>query len=256
MIYIHPKAEPFYLRGSQEVALLFLHGFTASPAEVLPVARIIHNISGHTVSGPLLPGHGSHPRFLNRLLWQDWFQAVEEEIAFLQSRYNKVFVAGLSMGGLLALHAASCCQGLSGVISINAPIFLYSSCSAYLSRFTAYFLPYSRKKNLEELRELAGQGRFAYDVIPVKAYRQLLKLKARVIRDLPGLTIPALVVQSVRDRTVWPGSGPFLAGSIKGARLLELPESGHIATMGPEVELIAQEIASFMAKSDCASTGI
>jgi carboxylesterase len=246
MVYIHPKAEPFFLNGSREMALLFLHGFTASPSEVFPAAKKVHEISGCTVSGPLLPGHGSDPRFLNRLKWQDWFQAVEKEAVFLQAEYKKVYVAGLSMGGLLALHAAACMKDLRGIISINAPIFSRAPFLDFTSRIIARFQPYYPKKNLEELRELETKGRFAYDVMPGRAYLSMLQLKSLVIRELTELNLRVLILQSRQDDVVNPGSGSFLTSQVKGARLVELQESGHIATMGPEVGLIAQEIGSFI----------
>ncbi|WP_172674148.1 alpha/beta hydrolase [Syntrophomonas palmitatica] len=146
MIYIHPKAEPFFLSGSRETALLFLHGFTGSPSEVFPAAKKIHEICGCTLSGPLLPGHGSDPRFLNRLDWQDWYQAAEKEIRFLQTEYEKVFAAGLSMGGLLTIHAGVCLKNLQGIISINAPIYSNAPFLDFTSKLIAYVQPYYRKK--------------------------------------------------------------------------------------------------------------
>ena len=115
MAEIFPQAESFLLTGQTDTACLFIHGFTASPSEVYPVARLIFEKTGFTVSGPLLPGHGCTPREMNQTCWQDWFSRVEQEIDYLHRRHKRVFVAGLSMGGLLGLHAASRKEGLAGV---------------------------------------------------------------------------------------------------------------------------------------------
>ena len=121
MIYIHDQAEPFFLQGNKDMALLFLHGFTASPSEVRTVAEKIHAASGYTVSGPLLPGHGSHPSFLNATGYSDWYRTVEDELSFLQQHYANVYVAGLSMGGLLAVYAGLYHAGLQGGLRALRP---------------------------------------------------------------------------------------------------------------------------------------
>ena len=60
MIHVYSRVEPF-LSGSNNIAMLFIHGFTASPSEIYPVAKLVHQATGITVSGVLLPGHGSIP---------------------------------------------------------------------------------------------------------------------------------------------------------------------------------------------------
>lgn len=41
-----------------KTGFLLLHGFTATTAEVRPLGEALH-AAGHTVSAPLLPGHGT-----------------------------------------------------------------------------------------------------------------------------------------------------------------------------------------------------
>jgi hypothetical protein len=45
---------------SGPLGILLLHGFTATTAEVRPLAKLLHQ-DGYTVSGPLLPGFGTTP---------------------------------------------------------------------------------------------------------------------------------------------------------------------------------------------------
>ncbi|HZK86725.1 MAG TPA: hypothetical protein VFC40_02020, partial [Syntrophomonas sp.] len=46
MSEVHPPAKPFFLAGSSGQALLLLHGFTASPSEIRPLAELINTING------------------------------------------------------------------------------------------------------------------------------------------------------------------------------------------------------------------
>lgn len=245
MIYVHPRAEPFFLTGSKERAILFLHGLTGSPSEVYPTSLCLNQNYGYTVSAPLLPGHGSHPRFLNRTSWQDWFDAALQELSFLLSSYERVWIAGLSMGGLLALHAARWVDGLQGAISINAPLYPRGSAFITVSSMLGFIRPYHPKRNVRQLKELAARGRYTYDVMPVKAFRTMMDLRNQVKEEARAISVPVLIIQGKQDEVVQPISGPHLARMISGSKLISLDHSEHIATMGPDSEYVGQAIAEF-----------
>lgn len=251
MTEINPQAKPFYLSGNTEKALLMLHGFTASPSEVFPVARLVHEQSCCTVSGILLPGHGSDPARMNQCRWQDWYGAVKTELTQLRQRYEKVYVGGLSMGGLLALNAALDMEGLRGAISINAPIYYRNPFMTWMAPVYGTMKPFYPKKGTHEMVQLEKAGRFAYRVMPVKAFQELMRLRARVMQEIHNIKIPALIMQGQMDDSVHPRSGKFLFDQTKAqqATLLELKASGHIATMGPEKEQVASGITAFMENS-------
>ena len=62
---LNPELEggSFFWKGG-ETGVLLLHGLTATTAEVRPLAKRLFN-EGYTVSGILLPGHGSTPENLS-----------------------------------------------------------------------------------------------------------------------------------------------------------------------------------------------
>jgi len=246
MSYIHPQAQPIFLSGSQKTALLFIHGFTASPSELYPTAQLIYQLNGCTLSAPLLPGHGSNPRFLNRSNWEEWYNAVEKELNFLMENHDQVFVGGLSMGGLLALHAGSQVKGLKGAISINAPIFNRSPLLTTASPLIGRIRPYYPKKGGTRLRSLEEAGRFAYNVIPAKAFQSLMNLRNTIMEETDNINLPVLLIQSLRDESVHPRSVQYLQEKIKHTELIELHCSEHIATMGSEKEKIARAIVDFI----------
>ena len=43
---------------------------------------------------------------LNTTRWQDWYAVLDAEVDKLRQNHDRVFVAGLSMGGCLALRLA------------------------------------------------------------------------------------------------------------------------------------------------------
>ncbi|MEN6328097.1 MAG: alpha/beta fold hydrolase [Syntrophomonas sp.] len=248
MADIHQQARPFLLSGNNDTAVLFIHGFTASPTEVYPTAWLLHEMNGCTINGLLLPGHGSTPEDMNRINWEEWYRAVEKAIRSLQKDYRKVWAAGLSMGGLLAIHAGVNCPGLDGVISINAPVFIKAPLFKWLAPFLQIFKPYLPKGNIALIRQLQAQGRFAYDCTPVQAFRSMMKLRDMVVGEIEGLTVPLLLMQSGQDESVKTVSARYLAQKAHKAeaKIVDLPGSRHVATMGPEKQLIAREMAAFM----------
>src|SRR4030095_16396304 len=96
---IMPGAEPYFHRGGK-VGCLCLHGFTASPAEVKWFAQHLA-AEGYTVYAPRLAGHGTRPQDLARTRWTDWYASASDGYHLLRQQCEKVFVCGMSMGGLL-----------------------------------------------------------------------------------------------------------------------------------------------------------
>ena len=69
---------------------------------------------------PLLPGHGTTWQDCNGTGWPDWYGAVDDAFAELRQRCGQVFVAGLSMGGTLALALAEHHgSAVSGLVLVN-----------------------------------------------------------------------------------------------------------------------------------------
>lgn len=94
-----------------EKVFLLLHGFTATPAQFLPIGKTLFE-AGHNVLIPLLPGHGlagdwngDNPPPLPedfgpyRVFCQQWLD-------YAQHLGRQVYVGGLSSGGTLAAWLA------------------------------------------------------------------------------------------------------------------------------------------------------
>ena len=87
-------------------AVLLVHGFPGTPAEMRCVGDVFADAgwSGHSL---LLPGFGAEIPSLAHMHHTDWDTAVECALKSLYQRYHRVMIAGNSMGGALALRAAS-----------------------------------------------------------------------------------------------------------------------------------------------------
>jgi carboxylesterase len=238
--FIWTEANPFSLEGNG-TAILMLHGFSASPSELRLLADGL-NWLGYSVRAPLLPGHGSDPRRLNSTRAEDWKDAVARELAQMRANSDRVVVIGLSMGGLLALWMVE--EGLTSAETfvINPALEVRNPLSRLAGPIgkVCRFLP---KKKDEESERLAAMGRFAYEVVPVKAFRELDRLRREVITGRDALTLhPPVCFQSRNDPAVVSSAVAGFWEDLPGAELIWLEESKHVATMGPEVGLIVTAI--------------
>ena len=99
------KNVDFHLPGGRNGVLL-IHGLTGTPTEMRFVAKGL-NRNGFTVYGMQLAGHCGDEADLLATGWHDWYRSVVEAAEKLRGEVDHLFVAGLSMGALLALKLAA-----------------------------------------------------------------------------------------------------------------------------------------------------
>ena len=132
--------------------------------------------------------------FGNLKKWSDWVVAVEEKYQQLQSTCRVVFVGGESMGGLLSLYLAQKHPEISGVLLYAPAVKIRSLGRANLA---SYFSSFRWKKGGDESMPWKG-----YRVVPLKASRQLSKLRRKVVRFLPEIKAPVIIFQGKLDRSL------------------------------------------------------
>jgi len=98
------KPSEFRLSGGRSGVLL-IHGLTGTPAEMRFVGNGL-NRAGFTVLGMQLAGHCGDEADLLATGWKDWYASVVSAAERLRDECDHVFVAGLSMGAVLALKLA------------------------------------------------------------------------------------------------------------------------------------------------------
>ena len=197
----HLEGDPFFWQAGP-VGVLLIHGLKATTAEIRPVAKALL-AKGYTVSGPLLPGHGTTPEDVNRYRWQDWVKNVEDAYRQLTTHCNQVFVGGESTGGLLALYLGIHHPEVDGIITYAPALKLtLSQVDVIRLHLIAPFVPYlHQEENKDEDREMAWQG---YTVNPLRGVIQLLRLQRQVKPRLASIRRPVLVIQGKLDPSIHP----------------------------------------------------
>ncbi|MFE2510574.1 alpha/beta hydrolase [Streptomyces naganishii] len=241
-----PGAEPYRHEGG-EVGVLLCHGFTGSPQSLRPWAEYLAG-RGLSVSLPLLPGHGTRREDLRITGWQDWYAEVDRELRVLRGRCAHVFVAGLSMGGALALRlAARHGDDVAGVIVVN-PAGKVHGAAARVLPVARHFVRTSRGIASDIAKE--GVAELGYDRVPLHAAHSLRIFFRLLDGELPQVTQPLLLMRSPRDHVVPPADSARILSRVSSVDVTEvlLEHSYHVATLDHDADRIFEESHAFIGR--------
>ena len=245
-----PTAEPFFADANpsddgQRVGVLLSHGFTGSPASMVPWGKYLAE-QGYAVAVPRLPGHGTTWQEMNRTRWQDWYGEVERSFEKLRANCDQVVVGGLSMGATLALLLAANRQSeVAGIVSVNVSIDNKDPrrfALPLLKRLVPSF------PGIVDDVKKPGVTESGYDRMPLRAAAELVGLYKHLQPQLPRITQPLLVFRSSTDHVADPGSHDLLMKSVSSRDLTEriLENSYHVATLDYDAPVIFEESAEFV----------
>lgn len=238
----HLNGDAFFLEGGK-TGIFLSHGYSATTAEVRLVAEKLH-AAGYTVGAPLLPGHGTKPEDLNQVKWQDWVRAGESELEKLFGGCEQVWVAGESMGGVLALYLASKYPQVVGVILFAPAIRLTMNFVDKVQlQLGSYFISEMPRESLDG--STLWQG---YPCIPLKGAVQLLRFQGATLKELSKITQPTIVFQGRNDLTVAPEAGEMILDGISSRVKAHywMENSSHAIVLDKEYEEVANISLQFI----------
>jgi len=219
---------PFDLPGTGRAAALCLHGLTGTPYEVRSIGEAL-SAAGIAALGPALPGHNETPEHLARVSHGEWVAAAREALARLRATHERVFVIGLSMGGLVSLTLAAE-ERVDAAIVIGVPLRLRQQ-AVRLVPIAKRFMPFFPKSVGSDIRDAAARARHpSYDRMPLASIHELLRLQRRVRALLSRIEAPLLVAHGALDRTAHPDDAQEILRGVASVERehLCLPASGHV----------------------------
>ena len=227
---ILPGAEPFLFRRGRTGCLL-LHGFTATPQEVLRLGAYLAN-QGHTALGPRLAGHGTSLDDLARTRWPDWLASAQDGYDMLRGACDRIVLLGVSMGGLLSVLLAVD-QPPAGLVLMSTPITLHPSPLRRWLKPFSLLVPRLRKGRPDWFDSSALAERIAYPAYATRAAAEVQDLIPRARAALPQVTVPTLVIHSRNDTFVLPTHAEVLMTELgaRDKRLLMIEGSNHLITL-------------------------
>lgn len=244
-----PNAKSFFFKGSSH-AILLLHGFTGTPGHMRPIGEKLHQ-AGYTVQGMMLPGHGTHFEDMASCTKEVYISAVCNTISTLQNEYQKVTVAGLSMGGVLSLIAAEE-MNVASIITLSAPMKTknkFMSLAKILSPIKPIIYWRNNPKRKEQLDEKYDLGYTCFPTVSAYALHQLI---AQCRKNLHKVHCPILVIQSHGDETISDDSLDIIVNRSMSTRKekLWLNTAPHVCTLSNESPIIVNTITRFLNASD------
>jgi len=237
-------AEPFSQDGS-DVGVLLCHGFTGTPQSMRPWGEFLAD-RGYTVRIPLLPGHGTTWQEMNSTTWQDWYGCVDASFRELHQTCERVIVGGLSMGGALSLQLAQeHGPRISGLVLVN-PAVKFDDPRNRLLPVLKHIL--GSVDAIGNDVKKPGVTELAYTRTPLKAAHSQMVAWSSVIRELPEVTQPVLLLRSTQDHVVPASSSALVLSRISSRDVTEvlLEDSYHVATIDNDAPRIFDESAKFI----------
>lgn len=243
------KAEnkPFFFEAGPR-AVLLLHGFTGSSADVRMLGRFLEK-KGYTSLAPQYRGHGTAPEELIKTNPDEWWQDVQDAYNRLQEAgYQEIAVAGLSLGGVFSLKLGLN-QPVKGIITMCAPMtmrtldLMFEGVLAYAKQYKRY-----EGKTADEIEK-------EVEAIRQKGMPSLLelqKLVSDVRAEVDLVYAPLFVVQAANDNIIDPKSAHYIyeeaQSNMKDMKWYE--QSGHVITLGREKDQLHEDIYQFLEKLD------
>ena len=267
----------FSLKGEGDATAILIHGLTGTPNEMKYLANHL-NKSGYSVICPCLANHGGSIRVLKNSKWQDFYNSVRSIMTEgeLAEKKGPIFVAGLSMGALLALMLADEFNDRVSAVCCLAPTLFYDGWNTPWSK---YFLPLAYNTFLKHffyfkeeppygiknetirqrihkyysgatLNDTGNVAQYGYPYFPVALLYQLQLIVKKLTRDLSDMRFPVQLIQAKDDDMASVKNSKFVYDRI-GSEVKEmvfLYDSYHVITADYERDIVAEKMEGFFSR--------
>lgn len=227
------------------------HGFSGSPSSVQPWAEGLA-ARGFDVEAPLLPGHGTDWHDLEKRRWREWTESFEQACADLAARTDVLFLAGLSMGGAIALHTAArlatrdagALPRAAGIAVVNPGLGFYDPRVRFIAAYRLFLRTTGPIEEADAPDPVGDEG--DYSRTPIAAVHELKRLFGATGRALPRVSAPLIAFASDADPVVPPSSLARIVArtSSREVEVVHLHHSPHVATRGPEAQIVVDRTAA------------
>ncbi len=196
------------------------------------------NGQGYTCLGIRLNGHATNPEDMRRSHWTDWTASVEDGIQLLSGSVDRIFLVGLSMGGVLSLlMSARLAQRVAGVVAMSTPYQLPDDYPVWVLKLYSLLV-----RDAPKSKEVPGSSWFdkaafaehiSYPKNPMRSVVQLKLLLNEMQAALPEVRQPVLLIHSKDDPYVLPENmEKIYAGLVNATDKTKVfvTGSGHVVT--------------------------
>jgi len=252
-------AEPFFLLGDRsKPACLLIHGFTGTPKEMRWMGEYL-NQQGFTCLGVRLAGHATVPEDMIASRWTDWTASVEDAYSLLKDLTDRIFLVGLSMGGILSL-LMSTRLNVKGVVAMSTPHKLPDDPRLrhieWISKIVAYMPKSDEAPGTGWFDKDAWKEHASYPMNPVRSIGELNKLLGEMRAALPQVNVPVMLIHSSDDKYVAPENLEMIYADLVNAsdkKKLYIAGSGHVVTRDAARRQVFEAAAEFIQRVEATS---
>ncbi len=269
------KKYHFFFQGTNGTGVLLVHGITGTPSEMRYLAQCL-NRAGFSVFCNTLPRHCSTLNELKKVTWQEIADSCEADFKFLKKQCPRVFVGGLSMGALMAIHLAyNFPADVSGIIAL-APTVFYDGWALHKGKALMPIVwhiplirnminiregpPYGLKdpdlrENIERFYKHADAAKFSNKVFlfgspffPMANLYQHHLFSKMVKKEFSSVKTPILIIHAQEDDMTSVKNAQYVFEHIGSPKkfLLILNDSYHMVTIDKQKEKVAAETIKFL----------
>ncbi|MDR2014562.1 MAG: alpha/beta fold hydrolase [Azoarcus sp.] len=257
---------------SGSAGVLLIHGLTGTPNELRYVARGLQ-AAGFETECVRLAGHCGTEADLLATGWKDWFASVEQAAGELRKKVRHLFVAGLSMGAVLALKYAIEYPDKVDGLGLYGTTFFYDGWSIpWHGRHLTFLFPLvialgiGRRKRFvetypfglknERLRQAISGKMHAGDSEaaglpgnPWPSLEQFYRLSSDVQKNLHRVRVPAIAVHAREDDVASLANVHVLERRLSGpVETIILANSYHMVTVDQEKATLVDRSVDFFSR--------
>ena len=230
-------------------AALCLHGLTGTPYEVRPVAEALAK-RGIRSKGIWMAGHNGTVDDLAATHRDEWVGLASAALEALRAEHEKVFLVGVSMGGLTSLRLAQT-GFVDGLVVIGTPLALAPPIPQLLPLVRLFAK--GRPKRGSDLADPAAAARHPhFPMMPFDSVRELIRLQREVVPALEQIRAPILIAHGKRDSTASPADAERLYASVgtpvADRELFLLERSGHVVPVDYDGPALSTAAADFLSR--------
>lgn len=219
--------------GTNDKGILVIHGIGGSPAEMYLTAERFHE-KGYGYKAIALPGHATSIEELDKVHYQEWVDASNKGLEELKEKYHKVYIMGLSMGGLIGVRLCELHNDISAAIFM-APALSYK---AKYVPIAGYLAPIMKHLPMTPLTGFPGDNGYyltgGYNTAnSLHAVGQMTKLQKIAKKDIKSLQVPFVCFLSEADSLVdYKGDQKILKKAGTNDREFVIyPKSSHVLSL-------------------------
>ncbi|EKE12089.1 MAG: hypothetical protein ACD_14C00022G0005 [uncultured bacterium] len=253
----HLVNKPFFFLPNEQAGgenkgkgVLLVHGWTSTPYEVRRLGEYL-NEAGYTVLGIQLTGHGTVPRDLEGVVWQQWVEDVKKGCDELRKKCDKIYLGGTSIGSNVAMMFAKENADINGLVLMATPyrirfekivVFSANILKKIGIRYRKKFYPPTFGVSTTVTRLIS------YQTYSVDSALETFDLIKESRKNLEKIHQPCMIIQSTHDHIVQKDSleniHDGIASEIKKKKYIE--KAYHTFISDIKNEHVFQDILDFL----------